>query len=391
MNSALLVDGYKIGHHKMYQDGIEKVYSNFTPRSNKYAPKGNNSKVLNFGQQAVIKYISDHFKKNFFDKPKTEIINEIKTEFSMYLGSDYDTTHFEKLHDLGYLPIKVKSLPEGTESVIKIPILTIVNTHNDFAWVTNYLETIISNLLWQPITTATTALIYRKTALEWVNKTDPTNIGLVDWMLHDFSMRGLTGLDAAIFSGMAHAAVFKGSDTLPVIYGARKYYNENNFVVGSVAASEHSQMTAQGPEGEFDVYNRLIDKHPTGILSLVSDSFDLWNVITNYLPKLKDKIMARNGKLVIRPDSGDPVDIICGASKFRSDIHPSQPEAKGVIELLWDIFGGTINEQGYKVLDSHIGCIQGEAVDPQTQVEIYKRLADKGFASTNIFIGIGLI
>jgi len=394
MNSLLLVDGYKIGHHNMYQDGIEKVYSNFTPRSNRYAPEGNNGKVLNFGQQAVIKYIVNHFNNNFFSKPKDEVINEIKTEFSLYLGIDYDTTHFEKLHDLGYLPIKVKSLPEGTESAIRIPILTIVNTHNDFAWVTNYLETIISNLLWQPITSATTALIYKKTALEWVNKTDSANTGLVDWMLHDFSMRGLTGLDAAIFSGMAHATVFKGSDTLPVIYGARKYYNETGFVVGSVAASEHSQMTAQGPEGEFDVYNRLIDKHPTGILYLVSDSFDLWNVITNYLPRLKDKIMTRDGKIVIRPDSGDPVVIICGwkdtgYTKIPDGKEYTEAEHKGVIELLWDVFGGTINEQGYKVLDSHIGVIQGEAVNPETQVEIYKRLEAKGFATTNIFIGIG--
>lgn len=302
MNSAFLVDAYKIGHHLMYQDGIEKVYSNFTPRSNKYAPKGNNGKVLNFGQQAVIRYIVDHYNKNFFSRPKEEVIEQIRKEFSMYLGIDYVTSHFEDLHNLGYLPIKVKSLKEGTESAIKIPILTIVNTEHNFSWVPNYLETLISNLLWQPVTSASTALIYKKTALKWVKLTDENNIGLVEWMLHDFSMRGLTGIDAAVFSGMAHAAVFFGSDTLPVIYGARKYYDEKEFIVGSVAASEHSQMTAQGIEGELDVYKRLINKFPTGVLSLVSDSFDLWNVITNYLPQLKEQILARDGKLVIRPD-----------------------------------------------------------------------------------------
>lgn len=234
MNSLLLVDGYKIGHHNMYQDGIEKVYSNFTPRSNRYAPEGNNGKVLNFGQQAVIKYIVNHFNNNFFSKPKDEVINEIKTEFSLYLGIDYDTTHFEKLHDLGYLPIKVKSLPEGTESAIRIPILTIVNTHNDFAWVTNYLETIISNLLWQPITSATTALIYKKTALEWVNKTDPANTGLVDWMLHDFSMRGLTGLDAAVISGAAYGEGIYHSAHTAKSLGYTGYDNDKIFFIQNV-------------------------------------------------------------------------------------------------------------------------------------------------------------
>ncbi|MFA9239454.1 MAG: nicotinate phosphoribosyltransferase [Candidatus Paceibacteria bacterium] len=402
MNSLLMVDGYKVGHHLMYPDKIEKVYSNFTPRSNKYAPQGNNGMILNFGQQAIVRYIVDHFNENFFKNPKNEVINEIKKEMSMYLNLDYDTTHFEKLHDLGYLPLKIKSLEEGTESPIKVPILTLVNTHPEFAWLTNYLETIISNLLWQPITSATTALIYRRMATNWVNKTDKNNLILIDWMLHDFSMRGLTGLDAAIFSGMAHASVFLGSDSLPVIYGARKFYDEEGFVVGSVNASEHSIMSSGGVEGELEIYRRLIHKFPSGILSLVSDTYDLWRVITEYLPQLKDEILAREGKLVIRPDSGNPVDIICGVpmvstsgdgvnwdDTYKDGYKKGSVQQKGVIELLWDIFGGTINDQGYKVLDPHIGMIYGESINTENYQQILARLERKGFAATNLFCGIG--
>lgn len=390
INSLYLADGYKVGHYNMYQDGVEVVYSNFTPRSNKFAPKGNNGKVLNFGQQYAIKFIVEHFNENFFNLPKETVVQDIRTNFSAYLGTEYDTKHIEELHDLGYLPLEIRSLEEGTESSIKIPILFLYNTDNRFAWVTNYIETILSNLLWQPITTATNVLLMKRFVKEAVLKTDKDNIGIMDFMLHDFSMRGLTGLDAAIGSGLAFSAVSKGSDSLPVIQASKHYYGETETPVFSVRASEHSQMTAGGVEGEFDIYKNLLTKFPNGILSLVSDSFDLWRVLTDYLPKLKDLIMSRNGKLVIRPDSGDPVDIICGTNPFKGAMHPNQePSSRGVIQLLWDIFGGTVNEQGYKVLDPHIGMIYGEAINQNNIKEIFSRLEAKGFAATNCFFGQG--
>jgi nicotinamide phosphoribosyltransferase len=212
-----LADGYKAGHYNMYQDGVEVVYSNFTPRANKYAPKGNNGKVLNFGHQYAIRFIVEHFNENFFSKPKEQIISEIKENFSAYLGVDYDTKHIEDLWDLGYLPLEIRSLDEGTESAIKIPVMFLYNTDERFAWVTNYIETILSNLLWQPITTATNVLIMKRIVKDAVLKTDKDNLGIIDFMLHDFSMRGLTGLDATIGSGMAFASDSKGSDSLPAI------------------------------------------------------------------------------------------------------------------------------------------------------------------------------
>lgn len=446
MNPFLATDGYKTGHHMMYPEGTTLVYSNFTPRSNKYAPKGCDM-VVSFGQQMVMRQIKEMFDEHFFrrgeifsisddaeecniysERIKRRVCQEIKTEYSAYLGTDYDISHIEALWDLGYLPIKVKALPEGSLVGMRVPVLTIYNTHPDFFWLTNFLETLISNLLWKPITSASIAHQYKKNLTKWALKTDEANVGFVEFQGHDFSMRGLSGVDSVVLSGLGHATSFKGSDSLPVIHGARKFYDEKDFIVGSVNATEHSVMCAGAKDSEIDTFRYLMKQFPTGILSVVSDTWDLWKVITEYLPALKEEILARDGKIVIRPDSGDPVDIICGlnypvfnevkdaekyfhknvngnirfklgnsfyevirhsGNEFKYNIYTPKPEQKGVIELLWDIFGGTINDQGYKVLDPHIGAIYGDSITLDRAEEICKRLEAKGFASTNIVLGIG--
>jgi nicotinamide phosphoribosyltransferase len=402
MNPLLLTDGYKTGHHQQYPKGTTLVYSNFTPRSNKYAPKGCDGVVV-FGTQMVMQQIHEAFLNEFFNRPKDEVCGEMKRELSMYLNTDYDVSHFEALWDLGYLPITVKSLPEGTVAPIKVPVLTIYNTHPDFYWVTNYLETILSNLLWKPMTSATIAHQYRKVLTKWQEKTDAERGWFIDWQGHDFSMRGMDSVDAVISSGVAHLTSFMGSDSLPAIYGARKYYGAEGAVAGSVNATEHSVMCAGGKEDEVETFRRLLETYPTGILSVVSDTWDLWKVCTEHVVTLKEEIMARDGKLVIRPDSGDPVHILCGytdheweqSDKVRHNVlsgeilDPNNPEKKGVIELLWDAFGGTVNEQGYKVLDQHIGAIYGDSITIDRADEICRRLEAKGFASTNVVLGIG--
>ena len=434
MNPFLATDGYKTGHHLMYPQNTTLVYSNFTPRNLKHAPKGVTS-VISFGQQMVMKQIKEMFDDNFFytknrgsehdEYLKETVCGEIKREYSMYLGTDYDVSHIEALWDLGYLPIKVKALPEGTSVPIGVPVLTIYNTKPEFYWVTNFLETLISNLLWKPMTSATIAHQYKKNLTNWVRKTDKASEGFVNFQGHDFSMRGMDSVEATISSGLGHATSFMGSDSLPVIYGARKYYNEKDFVVGSVNATEHSVMCAGDRGGELETFRYLMKQFPNGILSIVSDTWDLWKVITEYLPILKDEILKRDGKIVIRPDSGNPVDIICGdvtvvetensLPDFETDtyyvketgkyyetetwgnhnreygwkeVNPT-PQNIGVIELLWDLFGGTINDQGYKVLDSHIGAIYGDAITVERAEQICERLEVKGFASTNIVLGIG--
>ena len=395
MNPFFLTDGYKTGHHLMYPENTSLVYSNFTPRSNKYAPKGCD-KVVSFGQQLVMKYIKEQFDEHFFNRSELKVAREVKEEYSMYLGTDYDVSHIVALHKLGYLPIRVKALPEGTEVPMRVPVLTIYNTLPEFAWLTNFLETLISNLLWKPMTSATIARQYKKNLTAWALKTDESNLGFVEFQGHDFSMRGMDSPLATITSGLGHATSFMGSDSLPVIRGARKYYNAEGFVVGSVNATEHSVMCAGSKGDEIGTFRRLMNTFPTGILSVVSDTWDLWKVLTEYLPELKEEILSRDGKLVIRPDSGDPVDIICGKIPLIKGVilpngekQDEQPQYKGVIEFLWDIFGGTTNEQGYKVLDPHIGAIYGDSITIERAEQICKRLADKGFASTNIVLGVG--
>lgn len=431
INPFLATDGYKVGHHKMYPQGTTLVYSNFTPRSNRYAPKGCD-KVVSFGQQMVMKQIHEMFANDFFkqdlvtrlqqkrgygeldakDFVRNQVCREIKEEYSQYLGADYDVSHIEALWDLGYLPIEVKALPEGTLVPMGVPVLTIHNTNPYFFWLTNFLETLISNLLWKPMTSATIANQYRANLTKWALATDSENVGFVDFQGHDFSMRGMDSIDATISSGLGHATSFLGSDSLPVIHGARKYYNEKGFVVGSVNATEHSVMCAGTKGDEIGTFRYLMSQFPTGILSIVSDTWDLWKVLTEYLPQLKEEILARDGKIVIRPDSGDPVDIICGLNAWYDDglsfkernenapltwqlqhsskgNKPTPENYKGVVELLWEIFGGTINSQGYKVLDPHIGAIYGDSITIERAEEICKRLEAKGFASTNIVLGVG--
>jgi len=422
INSLFYVDGYKLSHKQMLAPGTTKLYGTWIPRGLKYAPKGV-TKIVSFGQQLVWKWIHDEFEENFFftkerpllakskrygldgsmqsslDLKKEEALQFIK-DMSLYLGMEYDGKHFEELWDLGYLPIRVKSLPEGVETLPNIPHMTFINTVDGFAWLTLYLETIVSNLAWKPAYAATVAKLYRRQAEEWVAKTDPDNMWLVDYMCHDFSARGLSGPHDMVSVGLGHATSFRGSDTLVAIPAARYFYNEpeDEVCINSVNASEHSVSTTKiFTVGEQQMIADWLQIFPTGILSLVSDTFDLWKLITEYLPANKEAIMARDGKLVIRPDSGDPVDIICGKTgdaAYRNfdagnDFARAQKENKGVIELLWDIFGGTINEQGYKVLDPHIGCIYGDSITPERQLQIYERLAAKGFAATNIVLGVG--
>jgi nicotinamide phosphoribosyltransferase len=199
-------------------------------------------------------------------------------------------------------------------------------------------------------------------------------------------MRGMSSVESATLSGMGHLLSFTGTDTIPAIYQLEQSYNAIGLIGASVPATEHSVMCMGTKESEIETFKRLLNLYPTGILSVVSDTWDLWKVLTEFLPQLKEEILSRDGKLVIRPDSGDPVDIICG--KLPSDIAVS-PENKGVIELLWNVFGGTINEQGYKVLDSHIGAIYGDSITRERAIQICERLKAKGFASTNIVFGIG--
>ena len=269
MNSLLLTDGYKTSHNKQYPEGTTLVFSNFTPRSDKHAASPlQNKGVVVFGVQLMLQQLHEHFNEHFFKtkereefeilhpigfqealaqqeltKLKESVINPIKKELDMYLGIDYDISHFEQLWDLRYLPIEVRALDEGSICPIRTPMLTIHNTLPEFFWITNYLETMISNLLWKPMTSATIAHAYRQLLNSWAIKTTGSIEG-VEWQGHDFSMRGMDSIDAVVSSGLGHLTSFNGTDSLPTIWGARHYYGETGFVAGSVPATEHSVMSA---------------------------------------------------------------------------------------------------------------------------------------------------
>lgn len=384
--ATLLCDFYKISHREQYPEGTEVVYSTWTPRTSRIEDV---NEVVAFGFQAFIKkYLIEYFNEHFFNRKEEDIVEEYKRYIKFTLGIESpNADHIIALHRLGYMPIKIKALPEGTLTPIRVPMLTIENTIPEFYWLTNYLETLMSTELWMATTSATIAFKYRK-ILEKYAKETGGDLGFVPFQGHDFSMRGMATLDSAKISGAGHLLSFVGTDTIPAIAFMEEFYNadiEKELVGTSISATEHSVMMSYGKNKEFETYKKLItETYPKGFLSIVSDTWDLWKVLTDIITPLKEDILARDGKIVVRPDSGDPVKIICG------DINSfNLLENKGVIEILWDIFGGTINAKGYKELDPHIGAIYGDAITTERATKISEQLKAKGFSSTNIVYGIG--
>lgn len=386
MNPLLLTDGYKVDHRRQYPTGTTLVYSNWTPRKSRL--DGVNEVVF-FGLQYFIKkYILEDFETHFFKQPKEKVLAQYERRINNYLGENQvGTKHIADLHDLGYIPMVIKALPEGAIVPMKVPMFTMYNTLPDFFWLTNYFETLVSAMVWMPCTSATLARQYRLILDKFAHETSSVP-EFVDWQGHDFSMRGMAGIEASLISAMGHLTSFTGTDTIPAIEVLEDYYkadSDRELIGGSVSATEHSVMCMGTIEDEIGTFRRLIcDVYPKGIVSIVSDTWDLWKVLTNYLPQLKEEILGREGKVVIRPDSGDPVDIICGNPNGKTD-----HERKGVVELLWETFGGQTNEKGFKELDPHIGAIYGDSITTARATQICERLKAKGFASTNVVLGIG--
>ncbi len=382
-----LIDFYKADHRRQYPEGTTLVYSNLTPRKSRISEV---DEVVFFGLQYFIKeYLIRQWDELFFQKPKAEVVARYRRRMDTSLGAGaVGMEHIEALHDLGYLPLEIKALPEGSLVPLRVPMLTIRNTRPEFFWLTNYLETLMSNILWKPCTSATIARQYRRVFDKYADET-VGNRDFVNWQGHDFSMRGMSGIEDAVMSGAGHLLSFTGTDTVPAIDFLEDFYGANceaELIGGSVPATEHSVMCMGMEDGELATFRRLIvETYPAGIVSIVSDTWDFWQVLTSFLPQLKAEILLRNGKVVIRPDSGDPVLIICGDP----DAPLGSPEHKGAIECLWEVFGGSVTERGYRLLDPHIGLIYGDSITPERQLAILERLKNKGFASFNVVLGIG--
>ena len=395
-NPLNTIDFYKADHRRQYPTGTQFVYSNFTPRSSRLAPVAESfdDRVVFVGLQGFIKnYLIKAWDEGFFKQPKNEVLAKYKKRMDKSLGEGaIPLDHIEALHDLGYLPLKIKALPEGSRVNIKVPMFTVINTLPEFFWLTNYIETAISAEIWKPSTTATIALEYRKLFTKYAIKTGAP-LEFVDIQGHDFSSRGMSGIVDAAQSGLGHLTSFIGTDTVAAIDYAEEAYNAENDVVGvSVPATEHSVMSMGLQNNEIETFRYLIkDLYPSGVVSIVSDTWDFWKVITEYSKELKSDILARQenaiglAKVVFRPDSGDPVKVIVGDP----DADVGSPEYKGAVECLWDIFGGTVSDSGYKILNERVGLIYGDSITLPRAKAILESLEKKGFASNNIIFGIG--
>jgi nicotinamide phosphoribosyltransferase len=383
----LALDFYKLSHKEMMKESVTKMYETWTARGSRL--DGVDSAVW-FGLQSTIKStLIDYFKEAFFDLELEDVINEYKRVLKYTLTIDNpETSHIEKLHKLGYLPIKIKALKEGLSVPVRVPMMTIENTHEDFAWLVGYLETIISCELWHKTTVATIAKQYRNIADEYAIKTVGST-DFVDFQIHGFEMRGMVGVNGAMNSGAGHLVFFKGSDTVPAYFFLEQYYNANiekELLITSLPASEHTLQCTYADDYTY-IKTMITEKIPKGLVSLVIDGYDYWNVMTSIIPSLKNEIEERDGKTIFRGDSGNIVDIICGTEKkFGSGI---TAEEKGSIEILWEIFGGTINSKGYKELNPKVGYIFGDGVTVERAKDILNRLELKGFASINIALGVG--
>lgn len=423
INPSLATDFYKTGHIFQYPPGTQDVYSNFTARGAQHATMSPHwdGKVVFYGLQGFAQwFLIDMWNEGFFRQPKAKVVALYKRRVDNALGEGVvPVQHIADLHDLGFLPIRIKALPEGSRVNLRVPMVTVRATLPDFFWLTNYIETVLSDELWKPITVATIAADFRAQLDHFVELTGGCK-DFAAWQNHDFSMRGMSGMFDASACGSAHLLSGYGTDTTPAIDYLENYYGadcENELVGGSVPASEHAVMCMGGMDDEVGTIRRLITEvYPTGIVSVVSDTWDFWHVITETAKTLKPEIMARlpnalgQAKVVFRPDSGDPVKILTGyleSEVYRTDhgivvrdsmrseggAHSeqviSEAEMKGAVECLWDIFGGTLTDKGFKTLDSHVGLIYGDSITIGRQRQILERLMAKGFSASNVVFGVG--
>lgn len=375
-NPLLLIDFYKAVHDLMLPDKMTKSVSYFTPRMSRVKMW---NKVVMFGLQSFIKtYLIDYFNNEFFEKPLEDVIKEYERVLTATLGEKaYNSKKIKQLHELGYLPIEIAALEEGTLVPVHVPMFEISNTHPDFAWLPQALESLLSAEIWHPMLSATVGYSYRQIVNKYYDISVDDNVPR-NRALGDFSFRGQECLQSAIKSSAGWCLSFLNTATVPVIPFLEQMYNcdctKEPVAFGS-PSTEHSVMCSNyAVDGdEITLLRKLLTEiYPNTSFSAVLDSYDYWNVVENILPQLKKEILNHNGCILIRGDSGDCVDVV----------------TKTVIKL-WDIFGGTVNSKGYKVLDSHVKAIYGDSITIQRCKQIYEILIKNGFACSNVVLGVG--
>lgn len=375
-NPMLLIDFYKAVHAEMLPENITKSVSYFTPRMSRVERW---DKVVMFGLQGFIKtYLIEYFNEEFFEKPFEEVIGEYQRIMDATLGKEaYKIDKIEKLHKLGYLPIEIIALPEGVMVPMHVPMFGITNTHPDFAWLPQSLESLISAESWHPMIAATVGYTYRQIVNEYYEKTCDDTVVRAR-ALGAFDFRGEECLDSAVKAGAGWCLSFLNTATVPTIPYLEQMYAcdcTKELVAFGSPSTEHSVMCSNyAMDGdEITLLRKLLTEiYPNTSFSAVLDSYDYWNIIENVLPQLKDEIMNHNGCMLMRGDSGECVEVVTET-----------------VFKLWEEFGGTINSKGYKVLDPHVKAIYGDSITIQRCEEIYRILEENGFACSNVALGVG--
>lgn len=361
-NLLLDTDAYKLTHHLQYPKGLTKLYS--------YAEARTGSRfntVSWFGLQMII---ADHL----LGKVTNEMIDEAE-EFSFLTFGNHNFFNrevWERVRDLGYLPINIMELPEGIEVPISTPLLTLESTEPWFATTLNALESVLMQV-WYPTTISTNSMYIKKALLPLFEKSG--SVTGLDLAVNDFGLRGASSLQSAQRGGAAHLLHFRGSDNLAADKVIADVYGLKGRAL-SVWATEHSVATSYGPDrGEIDYVNSQLDRAgDNDIISIVIDSYDSINFVHNVIgsKEIKNRIIRRSGRIVLRPDSGEPQEI---------DLQ--------VLDILADIFGTDVNDKGYKVINHNVGIIQGDGMNRQTIIELYHHILHQGWSADNLIVGSG--
>ena len=361
-NLILLTDSYKVSHVRQYPPGTTEVYSYFESRGGEFP------ETVFYGLQ--------YFLEEYLSKPITQDnINEADEFFTAHFfgnGELFNRQGWQYILDVygGYLPVSIKAVPEGTVVPVKNVMMTVVNTDPKCFWLTNYLETLLSQV-WYPTTVATNSREQKKMIKQYLERT-ADNCDGIPFKLHDFGFRGSSSLESSALGGSAHLINFQGTDTMSAMILARQYYDAQ--MPGfSIPASEHSTITSWGQENEVEAMRNMLETYPSGPVACVSDSYDIYRACSQYWGGvLKDKVLARDGFLVIRPDSGEACEVL--------------PK---IFQILEEKFGCTMNSKGYKILPQQVRVIQGDGISRHTLPGVLESVAKAGYSTDNLALGSG--
>ena len=360
-------DSYKFSHWKQYPKGTTKVYSYLESRGGKF------DNITFYGLQYILKKYFEGIviSENDVEEAKEFIDNHIGTDIFNYDGWMIIAKELG-----GKLPIRIKSAPEGMCIPVNNVLMTVENTDDRVPWITNFCESLLLQT-WYPTTVATLSREIKKIFIEYLEKTTSYSkdeiINLLPFMLNDFGYRGASSDESAAIGGSAHLVNFSGTDNIRAVNLITSYYNTDEILGFSIPASEHSTITSWGASNEVKAMENMLDQYPTGTIACVSDSFDIIQACGMYWGGiLRSKILQRNGRLVVRPDSGDPVQTL-----------------KQVFKILWNRFPGTTNEKGFKVLHPNIRVIQGDGINYESIISILDMLVEEGYSIENIAFGMG--